>query len=62
MSMWWLLVAFILGAYAGAILVGIMSMAARSDDEYQPTEPMRRRGEYPRRTRHAAPVGAHFRA
>lgn len=60
MSMWWLLVAFILGAYAGAILVGLMSMAARTDDDaVEPIESRKRRGETPRRRRHPAPVEAH---
>ncbi len=31
-SIWWMLVAFIAGGYAGAILVGLMSMAARNEE------------------------------
>jgi len=59
MSLWWLLVAFILGAYAGAILVGLMSMAARNDeDAAEARGKSHARGERPRRRRHGAPVEA----
>ncbi len=30
-SIWWLLLAFVCGAYAGAIAVAVMTMAARQD-------------------------------
>lgn len=30
-SIWWLLVAFVVGAYAGAIAVAVMTMASRQD-------------------------------
>jgi hypothetical protein len=59
MSMWWLLVAFILGAYAGAILVGVMSMAARTDeDNVERADARKRRGEYARRRSHGGPAKA----
>ena len=56
MSLWWLLVAFILGGYAGAILVGLMSMAARNEEEPEARSLRIARGERPRRRRHGAPV------
>lgn len=58
MSLWWLLVAFILGAYAGAILVGLMSIAARNDEDTEARSVRNARGERPRRRRHGAPVEA----
>ena len=59
MSMWWLMVAFILGAYAGAILVGLMSMAARIDDDaVERIDVRNRRGEHARRRPHGAPAKA----
>jgi len=61
-SFWWLLVAFILGGYAGAILVGVLSMTARTDEEVTPGPVTRRaRGEpLPlRRRRHGTMATAH---
>jgi hypothetical protein len=61
MSIWWILVAFIAGGYAGAILVGLMSMAARNEERRPATVRTlyNTRGEAPRRRRHATPVSAH---
>ncbi len=33
-SIWWILFAVLIGAYAGAVLVGLMAVSARSDEEH----------------------------
>ncbi len=59
-SIWWVLVAFLAGGYAGAILIGLMSMAARHEQRRPATvRALHARGEAPRRRRHATPVSAH---
>lgn len=58
-SMWWLLWAFLAGGYAGALLIGLMSMASRQD--VKPREAVRigdSRGEFAWRRRHGAPMYA----
>lgn len=60
MSMWWLLVAFILGGYAGAIVVGLMSMAAGRDEDVAAEKALvKRLRDRPRRERHGTRVQAH---
>jgi hypothetical protein len=59
-SIWWVLAAFVLGGYAGAVLVGLMSMAARHEGPRFHGGTIRKsRGEVTRRRRHGAPAAAH---
>jgi hypothetical protein len=40
-SLWWVAAAFFVGGYAGVVLVGVMSMAARqTGDACQPRSPV----------------------
>ena len=56
-SAWWVLWAFLAGGYAGALLIGLMSMASRQDDK--PRKAARignSHGEVVWRRRHGAPM------
>lgn len=57
-SVWWILVAFVVGGYAGAMLVGLMAMTGSHEEERPQGRAARTsRMDIVRRRRHA-PVDA----
>ena len=66
-SIWWVVAAFVIGGYAGAVLVALMSMAGGTREharvqrhvQRHVNEAARPRGEVTGRRRHAAAVGMH---
>ena len=59
-STWWVLWAFILGGYAGALLVGLMAMGSRYDEDraHERRGIKQSRGEMLLRRRHGSPLHA----
>ena len=58
-SIWWVLAAFVIGGYAGAVLVAIMSMAHGTSDEEPAVRPLLRARADIARRRHRTPVLNH---